>query len=86
MSQLRGDLDWIVMRALEREKDDRYRSPAALAADLQRYLDDRPVEAGPPTLSYRLKKFTRRHRTAVAAALGGLALLMAALITTTMLW
>ncbi len=86
VSQLRGDLDWIVMRALEREKDDRYRSPAALAADLQRYLDDRPVEAGPPTLSYRLKKFTRRHRTAVAAAMGGLALLVVALITTTMLW
>lgn len=70
--QLRGDLDWIVMKALEKDRSRRYASPADLARDTQRYLDDEPVLAGPPTNAYRARKFVRRHRigTAFAAALG----------------
>jgi eukaryotic-like serine/threonine-protein kinase len=66
---LRGDLDWIVMRALERDRSRRYQSPADLAADLQRYLEGRPVLAGPPSRIYRLRKYARRHKSAVAAGL-----------------
>lgn len=70
--QLRGDLDWIVMKALEKDRSRRYTSPADLARDTQRYLDDEPVLAGPPTNAYRARKFVRRHRmgTAFAAVLG----------------
>lgn len=70
--QLRGDLDWIVMKALEKDRSRRYISAADLAGDTQRYLDDEPVLAGPPTNAYRARKFVRRHRigTAFAAVLG----------------
>ncbi len=72
---LRGDLDWIVLKAMARDREQRYSSAAELAADLRRHLDDLPVLAGPPSAAYRLRKFARRHRTAVAAAvLVGLAL------------
>ena len=64
-ARLRGDLDWIVLKALEKDRQRRYESPAALAADLQRHADDEPVLAGPPSTLYRLGKFTRRHRLAV---------------------
>jgi len=63
-----GELDWIVMRATDRERDRRYGSASALAADVERFLSDRPVEAGPPSASYRLRKFVRRHRAAATAA------------------
>jgi serine/threonine protein kinase/tetratricopeptide (TPR) repeat protein len=66
--QLRGDLDWITMKALEKDRARRYGSPAELAADVQRHLDDDPVLAGPPSARYRLGKFVRRHRTSVVAA------------------
>jgi serine/threonine protein kinase len=65
---LRGDLDWIVLRALEKERDRRYESPSALSADLGRHLAGLPVEARPPSTSYRLRKFAQRHRGAVIAA------------------
>jgi eukaryotic-like serine/threonine-protein kinase len=68
--QLRGDLDWIVMRCLEKERARRYDSASALARDLERYLADEPVEAGPPSAGYRASKFIRRHRGGVMA--GGL--------------
>ncbi len=71
--QLRGDLDWIVVRALEKDRQRRYATPAELAADLERHLRDEPVTAGPPDLSYRLGKLARRYRGAFA--LVGLALL-----------
>jgi WD40 repeat protein/tRNA A-37 threonylcarbamoyl transferase component Bud32 len=67
------ELDWIVMKALEKDRDRRYETPNALAMDLRRYLADEPVVAGPPSAGYRLRKFLRRHRGAVAAA--GLVLL-----------
>ena len=73
---LRGDLDWVTMKALERDRDRRYGSPSELAADIERYLQNRPVLARPATASYRLRKYVRRHG-AVAVASGGLALLIA---------
>jgi serine/threonine protein kinase len=63
---LRGDLDWIVLKAIEKDRQRRYDSPAALADDLQRHANDEPVLAGPPSTSYRMGKFVRRHRVAVA--------------------
>jgi tetratricopeptide (TPR) repeat protein len=68
--ELRGDLDWIVARALEKLPDRRYPSVSEFAADLQRHRDDEPVLAGPPSRTYRIKKFVRRHRLGVASALG----------------
>jgi serine/threonine protein kinase/tetratricopeptide (TPR) repeat protein len=65
---LRGDLDWIVLKAMAKERDRRYASVAALAADLRRFLRNEPVEASPPSATYRLGKFVRRHRVAVTAA------------------
>jgi serine/threonine protein kinase len=65
--RLRGDLDWIVMRCLEKERSRRYESAGALARDLERYLADEPVEAGPPSTAYRVTKFVRRHKAGVAA-------------------
>jgi len=80
--QLRSDLDWIVMRALEKDRARRYGSPQELAADIQRYLASRPVLAGPPTAGYRLRKFVRRHSFGVTVA-GVLAVALAAGITGT---
>jgi WD40 repeat protein/serine/threonine protein kinase len=60
----RGELDWIVMKALEKDRNRRYDSASAFAADVQRYLHDEPVQACPPTLGYRLRKVVRRHRQA----------------------
>jgi serine/threonine protein kinase/Flp pilus assembly protein TadD len=73
--QVRGELDWIVMKALEKDRNRRYESASAFAADVQRYLDDEPVQACPPSAGYRLKKFARRNKAGlvttglVAAAL-----------------
>jgi non-specific serine/threonine protein kinase/serine/threonine-protein kinase len=66
--EVRGDIDWIVMKALEPDRSRRYPTAIALAADIQHYLANEPVTARPPSASYRLRKFTRRHRGAVAAA------------------
>jgi WD40 repeat protein len=69
LSQLcRGELDWIVMKALEKDRNRRYESASAFAADVQRYLKDEPVQACPPSALYRLRKFARRHRAALVAA------------------
>jgi WD40 repeat protein len=67
LSQLiRGELDWIVMRALEKDRNRRYESASAFAADVRRYLHDEPVLACPPSASYRFRKFALRHKAAVA--------------------
>ncbi|HMN94971.1 MAG TPA: protein kinase [Phycisphaerales bacterium] len=66
--RVRGDLDWIVGKAMARERDRRYASASELAADVRRHLEGAPVLAGPPTLRYRLGKFIRRNRAGVAAA------------------
>jgi len=60
--KLRGDLDWITMKAIDKDRGQRYQSTGELAADIQRYLAHDPVLAGPPTLGYKLKKFVRKHR------------------------
>ncbi|HYV86220.1 MAG TPA: serine/threonine-protein kinase [Patescibacteria group bacterium] len=66
--QVKGELDWIVMKALEKDRARRYGSPAELAADIGRHLDHLPVLAGPPGVGYRARKFVRRHRVGVAFA------------------
>ena len=65
---LKGELDWIVMKALEKDRDRRYESASALAQDLDRYLSNEPVEACPPSWSYYLKKQFSRHRGLIASA------------------
>jgi serine/threonine protein kinase/tetratricopeptide (TPR) repeat protein len=76
---IRGDLDWIVMKCLEKERARRYESASALAEDLQRHLKDEPVVAGPPSASYRAAKFFRRHRVGVGVAGVFVALVLIAL-------
>jgi tetratricopeptide (TPR) repeat protein len=63
---LRGDLDWIVMMALEKDRNRRYESASAFGADVQRYLTDEPVQACPPSAWYRWRKIARRHRGVLA--------------------
>jgi serine/threonine-protein kinase len=75
--RLRGDLDWILLRALAREPERRYPSAAALAGDLRRHLAGQPVEAGPDSFGYRAGKLMRRHRIAVGATAVAVAALLA---------
>ncbi len=70
---VRGELDWIVMKALEKDRNRRYESANAFAADVQRYLADEPVQACPPSAGYRFRKFARRHKGGMATA-GAIAL------------
>ncbi len=65
---LRGELDWIVMKALEKDRTRRYETANGLARDIQRYLADEPVEARPPSAGYRLRKFARKNRGPVLTA------------------
>jgi len=65
---VRGELDWIVMKALEKDRNRRYETAAALAADVERYLADEPVQACPPSAAYRLKKFARRNKRRLTLA------------------
>ena len=67
-ASMRGELDWVAMRALEKDRDRRYDTPGALARDVERFLADEPVEAAPPTTRYRFRRFVRRHRTAFRLA------------------
>ena len=67
--QLRGELDWIVMKAMDKDRDRRYATANDLAADVERYLRDEPVEACPPSSLYRLGKFARRHRVGLATTI-----------------
>jgi serine/threonine protein kinase/tetratricopeptide (TPR) repeat protein len=66
----RGELDWIVMKALEKDRNRRFETASAFAADVQHFLRDEPVEACPPSAGYRMRKFVRRHRGALAIAAG----------------
>jgi WD40 repeat protein len=74
---VRGDLDWIVMKALEKDRTRRYETASGLAADLQRHLGDEPVTAMAPALGYQLLKFARRHRAALATVCALLVVLAA---------
>ena len=80
---MRGELDWIVMKALEKDRTRRYEAASALARDVERYLQHEPVEACPPTRRYRLGKFLRRHRVEAVTAAAGLVLLVAAAAVST---
>ena len=75
---MRGELDWIVMKALEKDRNRRYESASAFAADVGRYLADEPVQACPPSAGYRFRKFARRNKTVLAT---GMALAVAVLAT-----
>lgn len=70
VSRLRGDLDWIVLKALEKDRNRRYGSPAEFGADIRRHLEDEPVLAGPPSTWYRVKKFASRHSVGIAVLSG----------------
>jgi WD40 repeat protein/serine/threonine protein kinase len=84
--QLKGDLEWITGRALEKEPSRRYPSASELRTDVRRHLSNEPVAAGPPDLTYRLGKLARKHRnTAIAAGLA-LATLVVAAVVSTVLW
>jgi WD40 repeat protein len=79
---IRGDLDWIVMKTLEKDRTRRYDTASTLGMDVQRHLNSEPVQAAAPSVSYRLRKLLRRHRIAAAAGLAIVtALLMAAVIS-----
>jgi WD40 repeat protein/serine/threonine protein kinase len=73
---LYGEVDWIVMKCLEKDRNRRYDSANSLAADIERYLNDEPVQACPPSVTYRLGKFVRRHKAALATAATMVALLI----------
>jgi serine/threonine protein kinase/Tfp pilus assembly protein PilF len=84
MALLRGELDWVVMKCLEKQRDRRYETANGLARDIQRYLADEPVEARPPSASYRLGKFLRRNKGPVLAASLVLLALVAGMVGTTL--
>ena len=77
---LRGDLDWIVMKAIERDRNRRYETANAFALDLERHLEHKPVTARPPTLGYTAAKFVRRNRLGVSVLATALVALVAGFI------
>jgi WD40 repeat protein/serine/threonine protein kinase len=86
--QVRGELDWIVMKALEKDRNRRYETANGFAQDLQRYLNDEPVQACPPSARYRFQKFARRNKralTTVAVVGAALVLAVAVLAASTVL-
>jgi len=83
---LRNELDWVTMRALEKDRERRYSTVAAFADDVQNYLSNEPVVARPPSLSYRLKKLAQRNRAAALAAGVVLGLLLVSSLTFAMLF
>src|SRR6266550_1590191 len=64
---MRGELDWILMKTLEKDRNHRYETASGFAADVQRYLNDEAVQACPPSAWYRFRKFARRNKRALAA-------------------
>jgi eukaryotic-like serine/threonine-protein kinase len=82
---VRGEPDWIVMKCLEKDRARRYETANALATDLQRYLHDEPVLAGPPSAWYRFRKFARRNRGTLTASLLVVATVVAASVVTAVL-
>ncbi|HMP01253.1 MAG TPA: serine/threonine-protein kinase [Gemmatales bacterium] len=84
--RLPAELDWIVMKCLEKDRERRYGSALELASEVEHWLRDEPLIAGPPSTLYRLRKFLRRHRLAVAVSGTGAACLMAAVVGVTWGW
>jgi hypothetical protein len=86
ISQLRGDLDWIVMKALEKDRSRRYQTANSLASDVQRYLDNEPVLARPPSRLYRFRKLVQRNKIVFAAgSVTAIALLGSSTVSTWLL-
>lgn len=81
ITTLRGDLDWITMKALEKERSRRYASPSDFATDIRRYLNNEAVLAVPPSLAYRTTKFVRRNHSAVAFSTAAIVLVVGSLTT-----
>jgi serine/threonine protein kinase len=82
---MRGELDWIVMKALEKDRNRRYDTANSLAADIERYLRDETIQARPPSSMYKLRKFAQRNRAAVlTGSLVAAALLTAAVVSTSL--
>src|SRR5262245_21821292 len=79
---LRGELDWIGMKSLEKDRERRYESAASFARDVRRYLSDEPVQACPPSAGYRVRKFVKRNKGAVLAASAIFLLLCAGIVGT----
>lgn len=86
VEELKGDLDWIILKALERDPARRYGNADELAEDLRHYLNDEPVRAMPPSRTYLLRKFVKRHRVGVASAAAVVLALLAGGITSTALY
>ncbi|MCB9898597.1 MAG: tetratricopeptide repeat protein [Planctomycetes bacterium] len=84
--EIAEDLDWIVLRCLEKDRAHRYPTAFALALDVERFLDERPVEAAPPSTFYRIRKLARRHRVATTAAAVVLLTLLLGIAGTTSGW
>jgi serine/threonine protein kinase/tetratricopeptide (TPR) repeat protein len=85
IGQIRGDLDWVVMKCLEKDRGRRYETADGLARDLQRHLSGEPVSARPPTFTYRMEKLIRRHKgLCVATAAVTLALVLGLIASTTL--
>src|SRR6516162_7707457 len=76
MSGVHGELDWIVMKCLEKDRTRRYQTANGLARDVERHVADEAVEACPPSTTYRLRKFARKHKASLATAAGFAALLL----------
>jgi serine/threonine protein kinase/WD40 repeat protein len=86
LKSVQGDLDWIILKALEKDRNRRYDSATSLAADLGRHLGDEPVQARPPNKAYQLRKFVRRHRTTVIVGASLAVVLGAGVIATSWQW
>lgn len=82
-SILKGDLDWVVMKAIDKDRDRRYESASALSDDIRRFIEEDPVEACPPSASYRLRKTLRKHKAAVLVAASMVLLLVLGITGTT---
>ena len=82
---VRGDLDWIVLKALEKDRNRRYDTANGLAQDIQRFLQDEPIQARPPSTGYRLRKFARKHRGLLSGGAAIVLLLVAGTVISTIL-
>lgn len=82
---LDGELDWIIMKALEKDRTRRYETANGLARDLERYLAGEPVEAAPPSTAYRMRKFLRKHRTWIFTAAAFAVVLIAGIVASSVM-